>query len=127
MLAMFLGSVAVSALLDNVGLLLAIVIRLLLFGVLVVLWIVVSWLLPRAPETTWYDLLPGAVLLAVGAEVLQFLTIYFFSRYIEDKTQTYGAIGASIAILLWAYLLGRLIVASAFLNAERWRRNRLEA
>ena len=116
MLAMFLGSVAVSALLDNVGLLLAIVIRLLLFGGLVVLWIVVSWLLPRAPETTWYDLLPGAVLLAVGAEVLQFLTIYFFSRYIEDKTQTYGAIGASIAILLWAYLLGRLIVASAFLE-----------
>ena len=92
-----------------------------------VLWIAVSWLLPRTPETTWYDLLPGAVLLAVGAEVLQFLTIYFFSRYIEDKTQTYGAIGASIAILLWAYLLGRLIVASAFLNAERWRRKRLEA
>jgi membrane protein len=126
-LAMFLGSVAVSVLLDSVGLLLAIVIRLLLFGALVALWIVVSWLLPRAPETTWTALLPGAVFLAVGAEVLQFLTIYFFSRYIEDKTQTYGAIGASLAILLWAYLLGRLIVTSAFLNAERWRRSRVDA
>ncbi len=124
MLAMFLGGAAVSVLLDNVGLLLAIVIRLLLFGFLIVLWIVVSWLLPRAPETTWSSLLPGAVLLAVGAEVLQFLTVFFFSRYIEDKTETYGAIGASVAILLWAYLLGRLVVTSAFLNAERWRRSR---
>jgi membrane protein len=127
MLVMFLGSVVVSAVLDNVGLLLAILIRLLLFGMLVVLWIGVSWLLPRAPETTWSALVPGAVFLAVGAEVLQFLTVYFFSRYIEDKTQTYGAIGASLAILLWAYLLGRLIVASAFINAERWRRSRLDA
>jgi membrane protein len=127
MLAMFVGGAAVSVLLDNVGLLLAIVIRVLMFGLLVALWIVVSWLLPRAPETTWTALFPGAVFFAVGVEVLQFLTVYFFSRYIEDKTQTYGAIGASIAILLWAYLLGRLVVTSAFLNAERWRRSRLEA
>jgi membrane protein len=122
LLAMFLGGAVVSVLLDNVGLLLAIVIRVLLFGVLVVLWIVVSSLLPRAPGTTWRSLLPGAVFLAVGAMILQFLTVYFFSRYIEDKTDTYGAIGASLAILLWAYLLGRLVVTSAFLNAERWRR-----
>jgi uncharacterized BrkB/YihY/UPF0761 family membrane protein len=57
----------------------------------------------------------------VGAWVLQLLTVYFFSRYIANKTDTYGAIGASIAILLWAYLLGRMIVTAAFLNAERWR------
>jgi membrane protein len=122
MLAMFVGGAAVSVVLENVGLLLAIVIRLVLFGLLIALWVAVSWLLPRAPETTWRALLPGAVLLAVGVEVLQFLTVYFFSVYVEDKTETYGAIGASIAILLWAYLLGRLVVTSAFLNAERWRR-----
>jgi uncharacterized BrkB/YihY/UPF0761 family membrane protein len=57
----------------------------------------------------------------VGAWVLQLLTVYFFSRYIANKTDTYGAIGASIAILLWAYLLGRMIVTAAFLNGERWR------
>jgi membrane protein len=122
LLALFLGGAAVSVLLDNVGLLLDIVIRVLLFVVLVALWITVSWLLPRAPETTWRSLLPGAVFLAVGVLILQFLTVYFFSRYIEDKTETYGAIGASLAILFWAYLLGRLVVTSAFLNAERWRR-----
>jgi uncharacterized BrkB/YihY/UPF0761 family membrane protein len=56
--------------------------------------------------------------------LLQFLTVYFFSRYVEDKTETYGAIGAALAILLWAYLLGRVVVTSAFLNAVRWRRSR---
>ena len=61
-------------------------------------------------------MLPGAVLVAAGMVVLQFLTVYFFSRYIEDKTETYGAIGASLAILFWAYLLGRLVVTSAFLE-----------
>lgn len=124
MLALFLGGAAVSVLLDNVGLLLTLVIRVVLFGAIIVLWIAVSWLLPRAPETTWRALLPGAVFLAVGVLVLQFLTVYFFSRYVEDKTEVYGAIGASLAILLWAYLLGRLVVTSAFLNAERWRRSR---
>ena len=124
MLGLFLGGVAVSALLDSVGLVLGILIRIVMFGVIVALWVAVSWWLPRAPEASWRALLPGAVFLAVGAEVLQFLTVFFFSRYVEDKTDTYGAIGASLAILLWAYLLGRLVVTSAFLNAERWRRSR---
>ncbi|HEY8217906.1 MAG TPA: YhjD/YihY/BrkB family envelope integrity protein [Acidimicrobiia bacterium] len=122
LLGLFLGGVAVSVLIDQVGLLGEIVIRILLFGAIVALWVLVSWLLPRAPETTWRSLLPGAVVLGVGAVILQFLTVAFFSRYIEDKTETYGAIGASLAILFWAYLLGRLVVTSAFLNAARWRR-----
>jgi len=122
LLALFLGGIAVSALLESVGPVLGILIRVLLLGAVTALWVGVSWLLPRAPGSTWRALVPGAVLFAVGCLVLQFLTIFFFSRYIEDKTETYGAIGASIAILLWAYLLGRLVVTSAFLNAERWRR-----
>ena len=123
-LALFLAGAAVSVVLDNVGLGAAILIRVAVLATVVALWVVVSWLLPRAPDTTWQALLPGAVLVAGGSVVLQFLTVYFFSRYIEDKTETYGAIGASLAILFWAYLLGRLVVTSAFLNAERWRRSR---
>ena len=123
-LALFLAGVAVSVVLDNVGLGAAIFIRVAVLATIIALWVVVSWLLPRAPDTTWQALLPGAVLVAAGMVVLQFLTVYFFSRYIEDKTETYGAIGASLAILFWAYLLGRLVVTSAFLNAERWRRSR---
>ena len=41
---------------------------------------------------------------------------------VESKSDTYGAIGTAVALLLWAYLLGRLVVGSAALNASLWRR-----
>ena len=104
-----------------------IVARILFLGVIIGAWLGVSWVLPRASGTTWRSLIPGAVLFGVGVEILQFLTVYFFSRYIANKTDTYGTIGASIAILLWAYLGGRLIVTGAFLNAARWRQSQEQA
>jgi membrane protein len=122
LLAFFLLGAAASRLADTVDPAAEVVVRVLAVVAVGVAWILVSLELPRAPETTWRDLVPGGVLVGVGVGVLQFLTIYFFSRYIASKTETYGAIGASVAILVWAYLLGRLIVTSAFLNAARWRR-----
>jgi uncharacterized BrkB/YihY/UPF0761 family membrane protein len=123
MFAAFVGGAAVSRLSDVIDPLAELLVRILLLGVIIAVWVYVSSLLPRADGTTWRALLPGAVLFGVGVEVLQFLTVYFFSRYIASKTETYGAIGASIAILLWAYFAGRLIVTAAFLNAERWRQS----
>jgi uncharacterized BrkB/YihY/UPF0761 family membrane protein len=34
----------------------------------------------------------------------------------------YGLLGASTVILLWLYLIARLITLSAFLNATLWMR-----
>jgi membrane protein len=127
MLVMFLVEATVGVVLDESGLLAAIAVELLAVALIIAVWIVVSLLLPREPDAGWQAMVPGAVLVGVGAAVLQFLTIYFFSRYVESKTETYGSIGASLAILLWAYLLGRLVVTSAFLNAARWRRARLDS
>lgn len=123
MFAAFVGGAAISRVSDLVDPIAELLVRLLLLGAFVAVWVGVSSLLPRAEGTTWRALVPGAALFGVGAEVLQLLTVYFFSRYIANKTATYGAIGASIAILLWAYLVGRLLVAAAFVNAERWRRS----
>ena len=123
----FLAGVGISRLSDLVGPAVELVVRLLVFGVIVAAWIGVSSLLPRATGTTWRSLVPGALLVAVGLEVLQLLTVYFFSRYISNKTETFGATGASIAFLLWAYLAGRLIVTGAFLNAARWRQSEQHA
>jgi len=55
--------------------------------------------------------------------------VYWIARYVESKTETYGAIGFAIALLLWAYLIGRLITTSAVVNESLWTRNqeRLEA
>src|SRR5262249_56721413 len=64
---------------------------------------------------------------ALGVLVLHLVTVYWIAHQVESKTDTYGAIGAALAILLWAYLLGRLITASAVINASLWQRRRERA
>ncbi len=88
-------------------------------------WTVASLLLfPTAEDLTWRDVLPGSLLLGVGVEVLHLVTVIWFAPYLQSKSQTYGALGAALAILLWAYFLGRLITAAAALNAVLWRKGR---
>ena len=76
---------------------------------------------PHAPGAGWRDLLPGSVLVGVGIQALHFVTVYWISRLLKSKSEAYGAIGCALAILLWAYLLGRIYAASAVLNAGTWQ------
>ena len=56
------------------------------FFVFVGLWVFVQDHLPHADGVTWKEQIPGAVLVAVGAEVLQIVTIVWFTRSIENKS-----------------------------------------
>ena len=85
------------------------------------LWWWVSWKLPHAPAPA-RALVPGALLMAVGADVLHLLTVYWIGHLVARKTSTYGAVGIALAVLLWVYILGRIIVGSAGLNAALWYR-----
>lgn len=96
------------------------------FAVFVGLWVFVTDHLPRADGVTWKEQIPGAILVATGAEVLQLVTIVWFTRSIESKSETYGAIGAALAMLLWAYFLGRIFVSGAMLNAVLWEQDQRE-
>lgn len=89
------------------------------------MWLVASWYLPRRART-WQELVPGAVLFAVGVQVLHMVTVLWIAHVLETKTDTYGAIGAALAILLWAYLLGRLVTGAAVLDAALWLRHRAD-
>ena len=84
-------------------------------------WWWVSWKLPHAPVPA-RALIPGAVLMAVGANVLQLLTTYWIGDLAARKTSTYGAVGIALAVLLWVYVLGRIMVGSAGLNAALYYR-----
>lgn len=86
------------------------------------LWLVCSmrWL-PTADGATWRELWPGALIFGVGTELLQVVTVVWVARSLEAKSQTYGAIGAALTILVWAYLLGRLVTTAAAVNAALWR------
>lgn len=90
------------------------------------LWLFASWYLPRRART-WQELVPGAALFAVGIQTLHLITVFWIAHLLESKTDTYGAIGAALAILLWAYLLGRVITAAAVVNAAVWVRHRDDA
>ena len=83
------------------------------------IWILVSWYLPNR-AARWEDVVPGAALFGVGVLLLHVFTIYWIAHEVESKTDTYGAIGSALAILLWAYLLGRLMAAGAVLNMALW-------
>jgi uncharacterized BrkB/YihY/UPF0761 family membrane protein len=60
--------------------------------------------------------------MAIGADVLHLLTTYWIGHLVGRKTSTYGPVGVALAVLLWVYILGRIIVASAGLNAALWYR-----
>ena len=85
------------------------------------LWWWVSWKLPHPPVPA-SALVPGALLMAIGADVLHLLTTYWIGHLVARKTSTYGSVGIALAVLLWVYILGRIIVASAGLNAALWYR-----
>lgn len=77
---------------------------------------------PHPAGVTWRDMLPGALLFGIGVELLHLVTVVWFAPYLQAKSQTYGSIGAAIAILIWAYLLGRLVTAAAALDAVLCRK-----
>jgi uncharacterized BrkB/YihY/UPF0761 family membrane protein len=91
-------------------------------GLVFGLYLFTSRLLPRA-ECPWWALAPGAAIVAIGLTGLQAATVFYFAGSIERKSDTYGAIGTSLALLLWAYILGRIITAAIALNAAFWYRN----
>ncbi len=84
-------------------------------------WLGLSLLLPRA-DADWRALLPGAVLFAIGHAVLQVATVYYFAPRLTRAPALYGSLGSAATLLLWLFLISRIVVASAFLNAALWRR-----
>ena len=74
------------------------------------------FLLPRR-GTGWRALVPGAALVAVGMLVINAFNVYITSRLVEERADTYGALGMAAALLFSLFLVGRLVVGSAVLNA----------
>ena len=87
------------------------------------LWLLASLkLFPHPTEVGWQDLVPGALLVGVGIEALHVFTVVYVADAFKRKSETYGAIGGSLSILLWAYVVGRILAASPVINAVVWRR-----
>ena len=85
------------------------------------IWLGVSYLLPHA-DAPLKALIPGALLVGFGMEVIHVGTVLFVAGRVEHASATYGSFGAAFTLLVWLYVVSRVIVASAMLNASLWRR-----
>jgi uncharacterized BrkB/YihY/UPF0761 family membrane protein len=89
-------------------------------------WFVAELLLPHS-DAGWWELVPGAILFALGIEVLHLATVLYFAGKVSSSSELYGGLGAAAGVLLWLYFLGRLTVASAMLNATLCERRKARA
>jgi membrane protein len=80
-------------------------------------WLAVSLQLPHR-EVRWPALVPGALLFGCGLLFVNVFNIYVTTRLVEDRANTYGALGIAAALLFSLVLVGRLMVVSAELNAS---------
>jgi uncharacterized BrkB/YihY/UPF0761 family membrane protein len=86
-------------------------------------WLAISAQLPHS-QARWTDLIPGAGVYALGTLAVQVFSAYLLGRLLESKASTYGALGAAAAVLLGFFLIGRVAVASAVLNATLFEHRR---
>jgi membrane protein len=68
----------------------------------------------------WRALLPGAVLGAVGLEVLKLVGAIYVPRLVASASALYGSLGVMFAILAWLLFFGRLLVYANTLNVVLW-------
>ncbi len=59
-----------------------------------------------------------------GLLFVNWFNAYLTTRLVEDRSDTYGALGIAAALLFSLYLVGRVIVGSAVLNATLDARRR---
>jgi uncharacterized BrkB/YihY/UPF0761 family membrane protein len=79
----------------------------------------VSLLFPHG-DAPWRALMPGAVLISAGAIAVHVGVNVYLAPKLGRSIDTYGMLGAATVVLLWLYLIARLITVSAFLNATLW-------
>jgi uncharacterized BrkB/YihY/UPF0761 family membrane protein len=111
-----LGSVALRQWLSSSGIVLTLGAE--LFNALVdaVAVFGLSWVLPRRTDRV-IDLVPGAIVGGVGLAALHIATLVYFPSKIERASALYGTLGIALVVLLYLFLVGQVLVASALTNA----------
>lgn len=89
------------------------------FAVNFALWMWTFLVLPNR-RVPWKSLVPGALLGALGMEVLKVLGAVYLPRTVANSSALYGSIGVVFAVLAWLLLFSRLILYSAVFNVIRW-------
>jgi membrane protein len=86
------------------------------------LWLWTLRVLPSV-KMPWRCLLPGAIVGAIGLEILKLVGAYYVPRAVASSSELFGSLGVVFAVLAWLYLFSRLVVYAAVFNAVRLERN----
>ena len=86
-------------------------------------WLLVSRML-QGREAGWLALWPGALVVGAGLLFVNVFNVYITTRLVENRANTYGALGVAAALLFSLVLVGRVIVIAAELNASLDHRRR---
>ncbi len=70
----------------------------------------------------WLDLLPGAIVAAVGWELLHMLGGLYITHFLEGASQVYGLFAFVLGLFAWISLLTRVVLYAAELNVVRRER-----
>jgi membrane protein len=88
-------------------------------GVLLFLWTFNHLANVKVP---WRAHLPGAIVGAIGLEILKLVAGYYVPKAVASSSALYGSLGVVFALLAWFVLSAKLLVYSAVLNVIRWER-----
>jgi uncharacterized BrkB/YihY/UPF0761 family membrane protein len=87
------------------------------FAPLAAMWLWLSVHLPHR-DAPWQALLPGALLVAIGFQVLHETIGYLLVPKLEKSTSLYGDLGATTTFLFFMYMTAILVVSAAVLNSS---------
>jgi membrane protein len=84
-------------------------------GFLILFFVVAPWLLTHK-QVAPRDLLPSAVLTAVGLVALMIVSRYVMQFWIDLYAQDYGGLGVTLALFFWIAISSAIIVWAASLS-----------
>ena len=82
-------------------------------------WLLVSLQLPHR-GTSWQALVPGAILVAVGLELLSDVGAYLIATRVDSSQSAYGVLGVAAGLLFTLFVVSRIVVAAAVVNVTIW-------
>jgi uncharacterized BrkB/YihY/UPF0761 family membrane protein len=85
-------------------------------------WLLISMRLPHR-DAPWRALVPGAIIVAVGLQLISIVVTYLIGPRVASSESTYGALGVAATLLFGLYLISRLVVAAAIVNVAIWDRH----
>jgi membrane protein len=89
------------------------------FALGIAAWLWTAKVLPSR-DVGWRPLLPGAVIGAIGLELLKAAGSYWVPEAVSRSSALYGSLGLAIALLAWLLVFGRLVVYTAMLEVVLW-------